>query len=420
MPSSKKFHLDECRYAVYHQLPYLRRHMMSLLPVESAGLGTFAMDQYGRLYYDPALFDEWTLKECGGVCFHELLHDALGHCEKAMDLFGDHPSKEQLEKWNIACDMVVNTIVRDAGFKLPEGCVWPKNYNLAEGLTELEYYDALPDTPQQQNPPGGQGGQSGQDDGGDSDDDGNPSNGPPEGGSCSDGQPRDWEQGPPSPSEPGMSKVDKQILQKQTAKDADEYAKTKGTVPGAFGRLCDDILRPTVDPKKLLQAAVRYAVASVRGHQNLNWKRPARRQVGGCAMLPSRQDPLPKVSILADTSASMNKKDLSMALGVIDKVLGAHQSSITVFAGDATLGVAQDVFDVKKVKFDEGGGGTDMGGLATQIQNEHDPDVIIICTDGETNWPEEKLRAKTVACITRESDNYPVPSWMSRVQLEIS
>ena len=216
-----------------------------------------------------------------------------------------------------------------------------------------------------------------------------------------------------------MNGVDKEILQKQTAKAADEYSKTKGTLPGAIGRLCDDILRPTVDPKKLLQSAVRYAVASVRGHQNLNWKRPSRRQVTGCGMLPSRVDPLPKVAILADTSASMNRKDLSMALGVIDKVLGAHPTSITVYAGDASLGVAQDIFDVKKVQFDQAGGGTDMGGLATEIQELSDPDVIIICTDGETDWPEEKLRAKTVACVTRESDYYPVPSWMTRVQLEV-
>jgi predicted metal-dependent peptidase len=136
-------------------------------------------------------------------------------------------------------------------------------------------------------------------------------------------------------------------------------------------------------------------------------------------MLPSRQDPLPKVAILADTSASMDKRDLEMALGVIDKVLGAHPTSITVYAGDAALGVAQDIFDVKKVKFDQAGGGTDMGRLATEIQELSDPDVIIICTDGETNWPDQKLKAKTVACITRESDSYPVPSWMTSVQLEV-
>lgn len=391
------FGIDESRFAVYQLLPYLQKHINSLMLVESPGLGTFAMDQYGRLYYDPALFDDWTLKECSGVCLHELLHDVFNHCGRAKELFGEHPSEEQLEKWNIACDMVINTIVRDANFKLPEGCVWPKTYGLDEGLTELEYYELLPDEPK--GPGDGEG--------------------PLEGGSCSDGEDREWELGEPTKQNPGMSKVDKKILQKQTAKAAEEHAKTKGTLPGALGRLCDEILRPTVDPKKLLQAAVRYAVASVRGHQNLNWKRPSRRQVAGCGMLPSRQDPLPKVAILADTSGSMGKKDLSMALGVIDKVLGAHQTSITVYAGDASLGVAQDIFDVKKVEFDQGGGGTDMGRLATEIQELSDPDVIIICTDGETNWPDQKLKAKTVACITRESDSYPVPSWMTSVQLEV-
>ena len=413
---SIQFGIDDSRYAVYDRMPYLQRHMMSLIPVESEGLGTFAMDQYGRLYYDPALFDEWSLKECSGVCLHELLHDALAHCKRARELFGDDPSSEQLDKWNVACDLVINPIVRDAGFRLPDGCLWPEKFGFEEGLTELEYYEALPDKPHSKNPqgPGGQKGGDGGEDG-----ESGQNDAPPKGGSCSDGEPRDWEQGPPTKQHPGMNGVDKEILQKQTAKAADEYSKTKGTLPGAIGRLCDDILRPTVDPKKLLQSAVRYAVASVRGHQNLNWKRPSRRQVAGCGMLPSRVDPLPKVAILADTSASMNRKDLSMALGVIDKVLGAHPTSITVYAGDASLGVAQDVFDVKKVQFDQGGGGTRMGDLATEIQELSDPDVIIICTDGETHWPDEKLRAKTVACVTRESDYYPVPSWMTRVQLEV-
>ena len=411
---SIQFGIDDSRYAVYDRMPYLQRHMMSLIPVKSEGLGTFAMDQYGRLYYDPAMFDEWSLKECSGVCLHELLHDVLNHCGRAKELFGEHPSQEQLEKWNIACDLVINTIVRDANFKLPEGCVWPSNYGFQEGLTELEYYEALPDKPEHPNGQGSKpGSNTGQGEGA------HDPTGPPQGGSCSDGQDRDWELGPPSDANPGMNGVDKKILQAQTANAAEEHSKTKGSLPGAIGRLCDDILRPTVDPKKLLQAAVRYAVASVRGHQNLNWKRPSRRQVAGCGMLPSRQDPLPKVAILADTSGSMMPNDLAMALGVIDKVLSAHQTSITVYAGDARLGVAQDVFDVKKVQFDQGGGGTDMGRLATEIQELSDPDVIIICTDGETGWPEEKLRAKTVACVTRESNYYPVPDWMTKVQLEV-
>ena len=401
-----KFGIDESRFVVYQQLPYLQKHMNSLMPVESPGLGTFAMDQYGRIYYDPALFDEWTLKQCGGVCLHELLHDVLNHCGRAKDLFGDHPSQEQLEKWNIACDMVINTIVRDANFKLPEGCVWPKNYGFEEGLTELEYYEALPDKPEGEKGPSKEPGE------------GEPK-GPPEGGSCSDGQDREWELGAPTKSNPGMNGVDKKILQAQTAKAAEEHSKTKGSLPGAMSRLCDEILRPTVDPKKLLQSAVRYALASVRGHLNLNWKRPSRRQVEGCGMLPSRQNPLPKVAILVDTSGSMGDYDLSMSLGVIAKVLGAHQTNITVYAGDAALGVAQKVFDVKKVEFDQGGGGTRMGDLATEIQELSDPDVIIICTDGETNWPAERLKAKTVACITRESDSHPVPSWMTKVQLEV-
>ena len=34
--------------------PYFTALLMSLHPVESPGIGTMAVDKYGRLYYDPA------------------------------------------------------------------------------------------------------------------------------------------------------------------------------------------------------------------------------------------------------------------------------------------------------------------------------------------------------------------------------
>ena len=93
---SIQFGIDDSRYAVYDRMPYLQRHMMSLIPVKSEGLGTFAMDQYGRLYYAPAMFDEWSLKECSGGCLHELLHDVLNHCGRPRNCLGNTPHRNSL------------------------------------------------------------------------------------------------------------------------------------------------------------------------------------------------------------------------------------------------------------------------------------------------------------------------------------
>ncbi len=41
------------RLRAREKLPYFTSLLMSLYPVESPGIGTMAVDKYGRLYWDP-------------------------------------------------------------------------------------------------------------------------------------------------------------------------------------------------------------------------------------------------------------------------------------------------------------------------------------------------------------------------------
>ena len=56
----------EARLRSCRKLPYLTKHVMSLIPVKHSGLGTFAIDQYMRVYFDPACLESWTLDQCAG------------------------------------------------------------------------------------------------------------------------------------------------------------------------------------------------------------------------------------------------------------------------------------------------------------------------------------------------------------------
>ena len=47
--------LAEARILAARKMRYMTHQVMSLIPVERPGLGTMAVDDYGRLYYDPGL-----------------------------------------------------------------------------------------------------------------------------------------------------------------------------------------------------------------------------------------------------------------------------------------------------------------------------------------------------------------------------
>jgi predicted metal-dependent peptidase len=54
--------------------PYLAHILLRLVPVELPGLGTLAVDRYGRLYFDPAVVETWRVEGLAGVITHEADH----------------------------------------------------------------------------------------------------------------------------------------------------------------------------------------------------------------------------------------------------------------------------------------------------------------------------------------------------------
>ena len=50
--------LAEARILAARKMPYMTHQVMALIPVERPGLGTMAVDEYCRLYFDPAFLEE--------------------------------------------------------------------------------------------------------------------------------------------------------------------------------------------------------------------------------------------------------------------------------------------------------------------------------------------------------------------------
>jgi predicted metal-dependent peptidase len=156
-----------------------------------------------------------------------------------------------------------------------------------------------------------------------------------------------------------------------------------------------------------------------RGFGSFTYRKPNRRQPQGGALLPAHVKPVPRVTVIADTSGSMEKSDLTLALGAIANVLRSlpDPRGIRVLAGDTAIQTAKNVFRPEQVSL-AGGGGTDMAGLIVAAAEERPaPKAILVVTDGYTGWPREPVSPRVVACLTQAGTADSVPEWIDTVVL---
>jgi predicted metal-dependent peptidase len=227
--------LQAARLRLVKSHPYLASAAWALHPVERPGLGTLAVDQWWRLYYDPAVAALWTVEELAGVLYHEISHLLRDHAGRMKDL--------ERAAANIAADAEINDDLLAEGITLPADPITPEKIGQPDGLLAEEYYAALqeqkpaPDQstsaqpeqsgagePEAGDTQQGDGNEAGQetaanseaapgegaspaDHGGGEDDQPNPSTKGQGGGHADDAQPGDRGDGPGSkPGDPGGSK----------------------------------------------------------------------------------------------------------------------------------------------------------------------------------------------------------------------
>lgn len=105
------------------------------------------------MFFNREFIDKLDDDELLGVILHETLHLALYHNVRNVD--------KNMQLWNIACDLEVNSIIDSMKFKLPKGGLMPqRDFELASRLSAENYYDAIyrKIEEQKKNGNGGQGG----------------------------------------------------------------------------------------------------------------------------------------------------------------------------------------------------------------------------------------------------------------------
>lgn len=479
--------LAKVRLAACKRWPYASSAILSMVPVERPGFGTLAVDKHWRIYYDPAVLQTWSPETAVGVVLHEVKHLLLRHHRRAKAVCGDDASLFEVWNYAtdaaINSELRQEGIPLPYGAVYPEGLGLADGLSAEEYMRELlrrreqqqqqdqepEVDDAEEDGEQQQDqqgesqdtdsgsgdsegqggdpggapgdsqePPGGcraEGGSNGvsnapvgahdgagEDGAGGGGCGGSPAGpgvGPAESGSCSDGRQRPWELGEPTEDAPGLDESDEEQVIRRTARAAIE----RGTSPGSAKRWAEGVLDPPMDPAaKLLSLVRRYCDHTV-GVGERSFRRPSRRSPDRRMCLPSNVAPMPRITLIVDTSGSMDARALGVSLGMIRKVIQSFRirDGIRVITGDmrdnATALVMSDPRGVDLT----GGGGTDMGALIEAAMKQRPaPQLVIVCTDGGTGWCEPPS-CPVVVALTRKREHvyacFPLPDWATVVEM---
>ncbi len=131
--------LQAARLRAANDRPYLSTALYALNPVEKPGLGTFAVDEFWRLYYDPKVIDVWNVEECAAVLIHEVGHLLRDHAARAKALHAPQSA------WQIAADAAINDDLIKEGLPLPGSPILPKMFGGEDFRTEEEYLAQLLD-----------------------------------------------------------------------------------------------------------------------------------------------------------------------------------------------------------------------------------------------------------------------------------
>lgn len=379
------------RFRAAGDRPYLATALYSLTVVEDATIPTMGVDKHWRCYVSPDFVARTPVAELAAVWIHEASHLLRDHHGRASRL--TEADRRDRHRLNVAQDLEINDDLLADGLPLPADRVDPAGLNLPEGLLFEAYLPMLPHTHLHNDC-----------------------------GSGAHGHPRSWDQTPGSGDLPAVSETEAGSIRRVTATAIRQAAKGQGTVPAGWERWATTILEPVVDWRRALTGAIREAIAWAAGAIDYTYQRPSRRSAAlPGAVLPRLRQPVPRVTIVVDTSGSMADHQLAAALAEVGGVLravGIGGNRTTVLSCDAAVHVARRVTTLGEVVL-AGGGGTDMRvGISAALDTPSPPDIVIVLTDGYTPWPASQSgRTRIVAGLL--GDGPTPPSWITTIAIPV-
>ncbi|MEV0615767.1 VWA-like domain-containing protein [Nonomuraea sp. NPDC050404] len=332
-------------------------------------------DEHWNVHLNPEATAAAPVPELGWWLLHHVSHLLRDHHARARPYaphVGEPPpdsAHTDVERWVRAADAEVNDDLDDA----PADAISPETLGLPDGLL-AERYAALLDLIDP----------------------------PPHLRPCA---------RPPFTGPAATTELERELLARAVAADI----QARGTAPGGWQRWAQSALHPEVNWRARLARLVRRGLSRAAGRVDYSYSRPSRRSAAAPSIvLPALIRPLPRVTVLVDTSGSIGRTALDQALSELDGVLRAAGSRwAEVICCDTRAYPAQRVRSAAHVEL-VGGGGTDLrpGFTAAQATGA---DLLVVLTDGDTPWPDRRPRPYVVVCLF--GDDHDAPGWASTVRL---
>jgi len=289
-----------------------------------------------RIYFNPSFFSSLKKPERIGVLAHEIMHVALMHMIRLGTR--DH------NVYNQAGDYVINDILRNSGYILPEPHLYDAKYH---GWSTEEVYDDLIKEGAGQDKPNILGGDI------------------------------DYSEGESSEVKGDIATSVQDTVMKARAQ-AKMDSNEQGTIPGEVDRLIDELINPVLDWTQLL---ARFMDSNAKN--DYTWTRPNKRFFPNHYMPSMYSESIDNVTVTVDTSGSVSDDMLSEILTEIKNVYDTYQpNNMTIIDCDSSIHHihhVDDSTDIMSLKFTGGGGTSFIPPL--DYCKEHGTNVLLYFTD---------------------------------------
>ena len=372
-----------------YKYPYLASALFAMRFISDETVGGVAGDEYFRIYVDHEETHDWEVETLGVELVHQVGHLLRGHASRAREI---GIQQAELTHWIDASDAEINDDL-DADHPLPVDAASPDELGMPDSLFGEEYfYKGTPRIASSRDC-----------------------------GSSAHGSPRSWDKPYADDNDRGIGSEERDLIKRRVASETVAHYRSYGLTPGGWLRWANRVLEPHVDWRRELRATLRRGITEVAGAVDYSYKRPSRRGINNSkVILPSLRSRLPEISIVLDTSASMSEELLSQALAEIEGLMsaaGIRFNFLKVFTCDSAVGKPQTVRHSSDLKL-IGGGGTDLSqGIEAAARSYPLADLLIVITDGFTQWPESCPNGIRAVAVLINEDPPPTPQWLNRVEI---
>jgi predicted metal-dependent peptidase len=401
------------RAAAVFKAPYFASVIHGFVYVPMEGIRTMLCTPKMVLGYDPEWVKEATIGELAADIAHEVNHFMRKHFLRAGGV-------EDPKLFNIAGDLAINPDLRNAGWEIADKkskrpAIFPKDFELEEGLSTEEYYAKLLQMKAEgklKSPSGDPSG-GGQGEGDPQSGEGKPSEKDGQGQGQGQGQKPgpgicaghcggiaggtdDPRMGEALDTKEGRSEVEVQSIAKRTAAAIKAHieAKGRGSLPANLAEFAKGLIEePHVRWQSELAHVIRHASGRIQaGGEDFSMSRPSKRSIMRGITRPGMIEHQPEVAIVRDSSGSMNINQLNACIREayhIMQALGVDE----VWFTDADADVAVPwkrvgaAFFLNLTEVHGRGGTSFIPAIESAQKLFPPPDLLIYCTDGDGSAP---------------------------------